>query len=215
MSGTAPVFRRAIDEYFRAKGFNVKGEHGQKIDNLGMAMSPVASTRGLTLLPAYARNLLTWSVTSRPLADGGPTIDLMVSCHRANTSAVLKLSSPRIEIDGLIAHFPQCRDREDRSAIPAWSKKSCRSRLLRGLGLAETHTSFRWRFDGFHGPSATKCHNLAALLRRVGLMRKAAASATRIPSPRACGAGGVRASPRGLGMGRSASEPGPGAVPPS
>jgi len=99
MSGTAPVLRRAIDDYFRARGLSVEGE--QRIDNLGMAMSLVASTRAVTLLPVYAKNFLTWSVTSRPLVDGGPTIDLMVGYHRANTSPVLKLFLSRV--DALIA----------------------------------------------------------------------------------------------------------------
>src|SRR5262249_32483742 len=84
MSGTAPVFRQVIDDYFQGKGLRVKGD--QKIDNLGMAMSLVASTRAVTLLPAYAKNFLTWSVTSRPLEDGGPTIDLVLGYHRANKS---------------------------------------------------------------------------------------------------------------------------------
>jgi LysR family hca operon transcriptional activator len=34
---------------------------------MAMAMSLVASTRGLALMPAYAKNLLPWSVVSRPL----------------------------------------------------------------------------------------------------------------------------------------------------
>jgi LysR family transcriptional regulator, hca operon transcriptional activator len=99
MSGTAPVFRQVIDDYFRSKGLSVKGE--QKIDNLGMAMSLVASTRAMTLLPAYAKNFLTWSVTSRPLTGGGPTIDLVLGYHRANRSPVLKLFLSRV--DALIA----------------------------------------------------------------------------------------------------------------
>jgi LysR family transcriptional regulator, hca operon transcriptional activator len=99
MSGTAPVFRQVIDDYFRTKGLRVKGE--QKIDNLAMAMSLVASTRAVTLLPGYAKNFLTWSVTSRPLADGGPTIDLVLGYHRANRSPVLKLFLSRV--DTLIA----------------------------------------------------------------------------------------------------------------
>ncbi len=99
MSGTAPVFRQVIDDYFRTRGLTVKSE--QKIDNLGMAMSLVASTGAVTLLPAYARNFLTWSVTSRPLADGGPVIDLALGYHRANRSPVLKLFLSRV--DALIA----------------------------------------------------------------------------------------------------------------
>jgi hypothetical protein len=34
---------------------------------MAMAISLVASTRGLALMPAYAKNLLPWSVVSRPL----------------------------------------------------------------------------------------------------------------------------------------------------
>jgi LysR family hca operon transcriptional activator len=66
-----------------------------------MAISLVASTRGVTLLPAYARNFLPWSVISRPLEGEAPTIDLVVGYHRANTSPILKLFLSRI--DELIA----------------------------------------------------------------------------------------------------------------
>ena len=46
-------------------GVDIKLDHG--VDNLAMAMSLVASTRGLALMPAYAKNLLPRSVVSRPL----------------------------------------------------------------------------------------------------------------------------------------------------
>jgi DNA-binding transcriptional LysR family regulator len=36
------------------------------VDNMAMAMSLVASTRGVALMPAYAKNLLPPSVVSRP-----------------------------------------------------------------------------------------------------------------------------------------------------
>jgi LysR family transcriptional regulator, hca operon transcriptional activator len=94
MSGTAPVFRQAIDDFFAEHGLTVKSD--QKIDNLGMAMSLVASTRALTLLPAYAKNFLTWSVTSRPIEDDGPTIDLVVGYSKTNRSSVLQLFLSRI-----------------------------------------------------------------------------------------------------------------------
>jgi LysR family hca operon transcriptional activator len=99
MSATAPVFRQVIDDYFRENGLAVKSE--QTIDNLGMAMSLVASTRALTLLPKYALNFLTWSVTSRPLEGAAPTIDLVIGYNKANRSAVLKLFLSRL--DDLIA----------------------------------------------------------------------------------------------------------------
>ncbi len=95
MSGTAPVFRQAIDDFFHENGISITSE--QKIDNLGMAMSLVASTRGLTLLPKYAQNFLTWSVTSRPIEGGGPTIDLVIGYNKANRSSVLKLFLSRID----------------------------------------------------------------------------------------------------------------------
>lgn len=99
MSATAPVFRDVIDDFFRKAKLSVQSE--QTIDNLGMAMSLVASTRALTLLPKYAQNFLTWSVTSRPIEGDGPTIDLVIGHNRANRSPVLKLFLSRV--DDLIA----------------------------------------------------------------------------------------------------------------
>ena len=48
-----------------------------------MAMSLIASTGGVALLPAYAKNFLPWSVTSRPLEGEAPTIDLVVGYNKA------------------------------------------------------------------------------------------------------------------------------------
>jgi len=62
-----------------------------------MAMSLVASTRGLALMPAYAKNLLPWSVVSRPLTGEAPTIDLAVGYRKTNTSPILKLFLSRVE----------------------------------------------------------------------------------------------------------------------
>jgi LysR family hca operon transcriptional activator len=45
---------------------------------MAMAMSLVASTRGLALMPAYAKSLLPWSVASHPLEGEAPTIDVAV-----------------------------------------------------------------------------------------------------------------------------------------
>jgi LysR family hca operon transcriptional activator len=61
-------------------------------------MSLVASTRAVTLLPAYAKNFLPWSVTSRPLAgDDAPTIDLVAAYNRTNTSPTLKFFLTRLD----------------------------------------------------------------------------------------------------------------------
>ena len=89
MSKTAPTLQVIIDDYFKRSGIAIRTAH--QIDNLGMAMSLVASTRSITLLPAYARNFLPPSVVSRPLAGEAPTIDLVMGYHTANTSAILKL----------------------------------------------------------------------------------------------------------------------------
>ena len=99
MSKTAPVLQAVIDDYLKRSRIEVRATH--EIDNLGMAISLVASTRGVTLLPAYARNFLPWSVTSRPLEGETPMIDLVVGYQKANRSQILKLFLSRI--DDLIA----------------------------------------------------------------------------------------------------------------
>jgi len=99
MSKTAPTLRAIITDYLEPSGIDFRIEH--EVDNLGMAMSLVASTRGVTLLPAYARNFLPWSVISRPLEGEAPTIDLVIGHNRANASPILKLFLSRC--DELIA----------------------------------------------------------------------------------------------------------------
>jgi LysR family hca operon transcriptional activator len=99
MSKTAPSLQVIIDEYLKRSGVGIRA--GQEIDNLGMAVSLVASKRGVTLLPAYARNFLPWSVISRKLQGETPTIDLVIGYNRANSSPILKLFLSRI--DELIA----------------------------------------------------------------------------------------------------------------
>jgi LysR family hca operon transcriptional activator len=88
-SNKAAVLRDVTQAYLRSCGIDIKPDYG--VDNLAMAMSLVASTRGLALMPAYAKNLLPWSVVSRPLAGEAPTIDLVLGYRRANASPVLKL----------------------------------------------------------------------------------------------------------------------------
>lgn len=99
VSNTAPVTRAAVDDYFKRSGIDIKPHH--EADHMAMAMSFVASTGGVALLPAYARNLLPSSLISRPLQGDAPTIDLVVGYSRTNTSPILKLFLSRI--DDLIA----------------------------------------------------------------------------------------------------------------
>jgi LysR family hca operon transcriptional activator len=94
-SKKATVLRAVTEEYLRRSGLDIKLDHG--VDNLAMAMSLVASTRGLALMPAYAKNLMPWSVVCRPLEGEAPTIDLAVGYSKANTSPILKLFLSRLE----------------------------------------------------------------------------------------------------------------------
>jgi LysR family transcriptional regulator, hca operon transcriptional activator len=89
ISNTAPTLRVIIDEYLGRSGLNLQQAH--RVDNLAMAMSLIASTRGVALLPTYAKNFLPWAVTSRPLKGEPPTIDLVVGYNRTNTSPILGL----------------------------------------------------------------------------------------------------------------------------
>src|SRR5271170_4770084 len=89
VSHTAPVLRAVIDDYLKRSGIDTGPKH--EADNLAMAMSLVASTRSIALLPAYAQNFLPWSVISRPLSGEVPTIDLVVGYNKANTSPILKV----------------------------------------------------------------------------------------------------------------------------
>ena len=95
MSNTAPTLQVIIDEYLERSGMDLRPAH--RVDNLAMAMSLIASTRGVALLPIYAKNFLPWSVTSRPLRGKAPTIDLVIGYHKANTSPILRTFLSRID----------------------------------------------------------------------------------------------------------------------
>ena len=99
MADQAPVLRALIEDYLERSGIDLRPAH--RVEYISMAMSLVASTRGLALLPDFARNFLTWSVISRPLAGEAPSIDLVLGYHNANTSPLLKLFLSRT--DDLIA----------------------------------------------------------------------------------------------------------------
>ncbi len=94
ISGKQPALRRAIDRYLKGNGIEIKPSH--EVDNLGGVMSLIASTRGVALLPRYAKTFLPASVTTRPLSGPGPTIDLSVGYRRTNTSPMLKLFLSRV-----------------------------------------------------------------------------------------------------------------------
>jgi LysR family hca operon transcriptional activator len=94
-SGKATVLRGVTEDYLRRSGVDIKLDHG--VDNMAMAMSLVASTRGLALMPAYAKNLLPSSVVSRPLEGEAPTIEVAVGYSKSNTSPILELFLSRLD----------------------------------------------------------------------------------------------------------------------
>ena len=95
ISGVPRVLRGIIADYF--KRCKIEITPAFEIDNYAMAISLVASTRSVALLPASARNFLPWSVVSRPLKGEAPTIDVVAAYHRANTSPILQRFLSRID----------------------------------------------------------------------------------------------------------------------
>jgi LysR family hca operon transcriptional activator len=112
MGDQAPVLRAIIEDYIRRSGIDLQPAH--RGEYISMAVSLVASTRGVALLPDYARNFLTLSVISRPLAGEAPSIDLVLGYHKANNSPLLKTFLSRV--DDMISHViegERLRPRED------------------------------------------------------------------------------------------------------
>jgi LysR family hca operon transcriptional activator len=95
VSHTAPVLRLVIDNYLKRSRINITPDH--EVDHVVMGVSLIASTRGVGLLPAYARNFLTSSVTSRPLKGDAPTVDLVLGYKKSNQSPILKLLLSRLD----------------------------------------------------------------------------------------------------------------------
>jgi LysR family transcriptional regulator, hca operon transcriptional activator len=94
-SNKATRLRTVTEAYLRHSGLDITADHG--VDNMAMAMSLVVSTRGLALMPAYARNLMPQSVVSRPVDGDAPTIEVAVGHSRSNTSPILRLFLSRLD----------------------------------------------------------------------------------------------------------------------
>jgi LysR family transcriptional regulator, hca operon transcriptional activator len=84
----APVLKSAIESYMA--GFGIALQPAFEADNLTSTMSLVASTGGVTVLPIYARHVLSPSVVLRPLKGEPPMIDLVMGYSRSNMSPLLK-----------------------------------------------------------------------------------------------------------------------------
>jgi len=88
-SKAAPALRRVVLESFSRAGIEIKS--GYDVHNVVHAISMIASTRGVMLLPAYTKHFLPESLKMRPVAGTAPTLDLILAYHKANKSPVLKL----------------------------------------------------------------------------------------------------------------------------
>ena len=90
----SPALRAVTDAYGAKLGIDLTPDH--YVDNLSMAMTLVASTGGISLMPLYARNLLPATVISKPLAGVAPVIDLSLGYSEANRSPILTAIVARI-----------------------------------------------------------------------------------------------------------------------
>ena len=91
----APTAWTAIDDYIKRVGIALKPDH--QAENLAMAISLVASTGGICLVPLYAQNLLPKTVVSRPIQGAPPMVDLAIGYNEANTSPLLKFLLSKVD----------------------------------------------------------------------------------------------------------------------
>jgi LysR family transcriptional regulator, hca operon transcriptional activator len=94
-TSNAPALRQVTDAYARQVGVDLTPDH--EALNLAMAMSLIASTKGVGLLPLYARNFLPPAVVTRPLAGAPPMIDLSLGYNSTNKSPLLETLLSRVD----------------------------------------------------------------------------------------------------------------------
>jgi LysR family hca operon transcriptional activator len=85
---TSPVLQSVIQDYASSVGISLKAKY--EGENISSAMSLVASTGGVTLVPLYAQNMLTPNVVARALEGVPPTVDLTLGYAEANSSPLLR-----------------------------------------------------------------------------------------------------------------------------
>ncbi|MGX1325290.1 LysR family hca operon transcriptional activator [Bradyrhizobium sp. USDA 377] len=85
---TSPVLQEVIQNYASRVGITLKAKY--EGENISSAMSLVASTGGISLVPLYAQNMLAPNVVARALEGGTPTVDLALGYNRANPSPLLR-----------------------------------------------------------------------------------------------------------------------------
>lgn len=96
---TPHVLRDIVDRYLRERGVVVSPVHA--LDGIATGISLVASTGGVTLLPAYVEPLLPRSLVSRPLTGNAPVIEIAAGYRADNPSPILQVFLK--SIDQLIA----------------------------------------------------------------------------------------------------------------
>jgi LysR family hca operon transcriptional activator len=94
-SETPHVLRGIVERYCRDLGVVMSPTHF--LDGIATGISLVASTGGVTLLPAYVEPLLPPSVVSRPLAGNVPVIEIAAGYRADNPSPVLRYFLENIE----------------------------------------------------------------------------------------------------------------------
>jgi len=87
-SRTSPVLQSVIQDYASRAGITLKAKY--EGENISSAMSLVASTGGVTLVPLYAQNMLAPNVVARALEGEPPTVDLTLGYNEANSSPLLR-----------------------------------------------------------------------------------------------------------------------------
>jgi LysR family hca operon transcriptional activator len=84
---TSPVLQAVIQDYASKVGITLKAKY--EGENISSAMSLVASTGGVTLVPLYAQNMLAPNVVARALEGVPPTVDLTLGYNKENSSPML------------------------------------------------------------------------------------------------------------------------------
>ncbi|MFP3546589.1 LysR family transcriptional regulator [Rhizobium sp. SIMBA_035] len=85
---TSPVLQSAITDYASSAGITLKARY--EGENISSAMSLVASTGGVTLVPLYAQNMLAPNVVARALEGVPPRVDLSLGYSETNASPLLR-----------------------------------------------------------------------------------------------------------------------------
>jgi LysR family hca operon transcriptional activator len=99
------VLRGVVNGYLKRAGVEAAARF--EIDNFAMAMSLVASERGVALLPISIEDYLPPSIVSRRLKGEQPTVDLMIGYRKDNDSPILKTFLSRV--DGLVGRTSNAR----------------------------------------------------------------------------------------------------------